>query len=418
MDARRHAWLGPTQLVQPLSIRVVAGVSVSLLVAVLLFAWLGTYTRRMHATGVVMPAAGLINVASPVAGVITSAGVQEGDAVDRGTLLYVINLDTHSSDGATQQQVIGQLTQQKSNLERQRDIRRSVATVEKKMLTDQRGNLQNQLDQLAQQIDIEKSAVEVLKSKADTLQRGVRSGIVRDSEFQSQNYLYIQTLSQLAQFQQMSLQTKGRISDLDGQLSAFDDKLAQDLNQIDRDILHIDELVTESQAKRSIEVRAPERGTATSIRLHVGQQVSAGAPLMTLLPSTGALEVSLFVDSTAIGFIEKGAPVVLRYAAYPFQRFGLYHGTVKEVTRAPVADLPAAEGAETHSDHAEAGLYRILVKPETPYVVAYGREKSLEAGMRVDADVGLEKRPLYRWLLDPLYQLQRSVTLVTDGGMR
>ena len=43
--------------------------------------------------------------------------------------------------------------------------------------------------------------------------------------------------------------------------------------------------------------------------------------------------------------------------------------------------------------------------------------KALEAGMQVDADIALERRPLYRWLFDPLYHLQRSVSLVSNGGL-
>ena len=51
-------------------------------------------------------------------------------------------------------------------------------------------------------------------------------------------------------------------------------------------------------------------------------------------------------------------------------------------------------------------------------MTAYGEQRRLEAGMRVEADIALEKRPLYRWLLDPLYHVKRSVDLVTEGGTR
>jgi membrane fusion protein len=414
-EAKKYAWLGPVQLVQPLSVKLITAISMALMLAAILFAFLGSYTRRMHATGIIIPTAGLITVASPTVGVATSVVVREGDHVAKGALLYVINLDTQSSDGATEQQVIDQLKQQKTNLEKQRSIRRSLAVGEKQGLKEQQSNLASQYEQLGHQIGVQESAVGVMKNKADVLERGVKNGIVRDSDFQTQNYLYIQTISQLAQFQQMLLQMKGKMAELDRQITAFDDKLAQDVNQIEREILHIDQQITESQAKRAIEVRAPEDGTATSIRVHVGQQVTAGAPLVTLLPQTDALEVSLFVDSAAIGFIEKGAPVILRYAAYPFQRFGLYGGTVKEVTRAPIGTLQ--QGAEA-APGMQAGLYRILVEPKIPYVMANGQRKTLEAGMRVDADIGLEKRQLYRWLFDPLYHLQRSVTLVSDGAVQ
>jgi membrane fusion protein len=418
MREERDGWLGPAQLVQPISIQVISGTTLALLIAVLLYACIGTYTRRVHATGVVLPSAGLITVASSAGGVVTSTAVREGAAVTKGELLYTINLDTNSSDGATQQRVLTALQRQRANLEKERDLRRATAQVEKQGLSDQRTNLQKQNSELAQQIAIEGQAVDIQKNKAAALQKGVQSGFVRDSEFQSQNYLYIQTLSQQAQFQQMQLQNDAKIADLGRQIAMFDDKLAQDVNNVDREILRVEQLISETEAKRTIEVRAPEAGTATSIRVHVGQQVVAGAPLLTLLPSAGKLSVDLFVDSAAIGFISKGAPVILRYAAYPFQRFGLYRGKVAEVTRAPVETLPENTGKDANGGgDARAGIYRVRVMPDQPYVMAYGKQKTLEAGMRVDADVALERRPLYRWLFDPLYHLQRSVSLVSNGGM-
>ena len=85
------------------------------------------------------------------------------------------------------------------------------------------------------------------------------------------------------------------------------------------------------------------------------------------------------------------------------------------MTRAPLeaADLPEAAGAKAKNGD---GIYRIIVRPDENSVIAYGESRRLEAGMRVEADIALEKRPLYRWLLDPLYRVKRSVDLVTRGG--
>ena len=145
--------------------------------------------------------------------------------------------------------------------------------------------------------------------------------------------------------------------------------------------------------------------------------VFAGATLLTLLPSEGRLQANLYVDSASIGFIEAGAAVMLRYAAFPFQRFGLYRGVVTEVTRAPLEgdEVPEArDGAKARP----GGTYRVIVRPDEDGVMAYGERRRLEAGMRVEADIALEKRPLYRWLLDPLSHLRRSLDLVTEGGGR
>lgn len=112
---------------------------------------------------------------------------------------------------------------------------------------------------------------------------------------------------------------------------------------------------------------------------------------------------------------------MLRYAAFPFQRFGLHRGIVTEVTRAPLEGDGAAQPEAVRDAARNAGnggVYRIIVRPDADSVSAYGEPRRLEAGMRVEADIALEKRPLYRWLLDPLYHVKRSVDLVTEGGER
>lgn len=414
-EARKDAWLGEAQVVQPLPIRIVAGACLGLVGLTLLYAVLGTYTRRVHAEGVLTPNVGLITVASPVAGRVSASGAKEGDRVRQGQLLYKLDLDAVSASGPTQERVIDELGRQKASVEKQRTLRAAMADTEKGSLREQIDNLEAQGRQLAEQIDLQDKLVPPLKDRVDVLAKAVSSGYARAADLQSQNYLYMQATSQLAQFRQGALQLAGKLGDLKSQLASYDDKLARDLAEMDRTAAQLEQQKAESEARRAIEVRAPETGILTSIRVQAGQGVAAGATLLTLLPSEGRLQANLFVDSSSIGFVETGAPVMLRYAAFPFQRFGLYRGTVSEVTRAPLdsAEAPAGSGLK---DKPNGSIYRIVVRPELDGVMAYGEKRRLEAGMRVEADIALEKRPLYRWLLDPLYRVKRSVDLVTDGG--
>jgi membrane fusion protein len=50
-------------------------------------------------------------------------------------------------------------------------------------------------------------------------------------------------------------------------------------------------------------------------------------------------------------------------------------------------------------------VYRITVKLKRQTVTAYGQPVPLQAGMQLEADVELETRRLYEWVLDPLYTL-------------
>lgn len=418
IEARRNAWLGEAQIIQPLPVRIVAAACVIMVAAVGLYAWQGTYTRRIHAVGLLAPDIGLISLASPVAGRVGSTGVREGDKVARGQLLYTIDLDAVSASGPTQERVIAELERQRQSVERQRTARADLAGTERQALREQMANLSEQSAQLAKQIDLQDKLVPPLRARVEELADAVARGYARAADFQSQNYLYMQASAQLAQFQQSRLQIDGKLADTKSQLAAYDDRLARDLADLDRTAAQLAQQKAESEARRAIEVRAPEAGTLTSIRAQVGQTVAAGATLLTLLPSAGRLQANLFVDSSAIGFAEAGAPVMLRYAAFPFQRFGLHRGVVTEVTRAPLGSDDAPDFARRAAARGEGtDLYRIVVRPDSDTVLAYGERRSLEAGMRVEADIALEKRSLYRWLLDPVTHVRESLALVTRGGL-
>jgi membrane fusion protein len=57
--------------------------------------------------------------------------------------------------------------------------------------------------------------------------------------------------------------------------------------------------------------------------------------------------------------------------------------------------LPSADQSKT--------FYRVIVTPDRQEVKVSGRLEPLQASMQVDASVLLEERPLYQWLVQPLY---------------
>jgi len=67
-----------------------------------------------------------------------------------------------------------------------------------------------------------------------------------------------------------------------------------------------------------------------------------------------------------------------------------------------VPTLPSSEQSKT--------FYRVIVAPDRQDVTAYGKLEPLQASMQVDALVLLEKRPLYLWIVEPLYDLHGGST--------
>lgn len=412
--AQQQNWLGEVQILSQPSLRASAFISSLLLLGVSAFSFYGSYTRRVHANGQVQPSSGLITIASPKTGRISTAFVHEGDHVLEGQLLYRINVDADSQKGPTQNRIVAQLELQKKSLEKQKAAKLSLASIEKQLLRSQLDNCIEQNEQLKKQIDVQEKLEEPIKNRADQLAQFVDRGLARSAEYQSQNYLYLQADSQLTQFRQAKLQIEGKILDLKAQIAGFEDKLAREVAEIDRSAAQIELSVAESDAQAIIEVRAPKEGNLTSIKVHSGQDVTIGGALLTLLPGSGQLQINLYVDSKAIGFIRTGQVVMLRYAAFPFQRFGLHRGTIIEVTRAPFDDKTPhnLRGMDPQKNEA---IYRVIVKPNEEEITIDGVAQALEVGMSVEADISLEKRALYLWMLDPIDRLKQSVGLVFNG---
>jgi membrane fusion protein len=260
-----------------------------------------------------------------------------------------------------------------------------------------------------------------LKAKSDQLAEANRNHIISDLAFQSQNTVYLEVLGRQGVVNQDYLQTEGKLVQAKATLAALDHKTEQSVNEIEQNILNVEQHIAENEAKQSIYVLAPADGIVTALRVHVGQGVDPNTTLVTLLPSSGTMEANLFVDSSAIGFLRVGAPVLLRYAAFPFQKFGLYKGTVTEITLAPISQDtspprgPSSPAEGTSSASEKGSLYRLVVTPQLPYVLAEGKQQKLEAGMQVQASIALDRRHLYEWAFEPLYQVQRSVRIITGA---
>jgi len=98
---------------------------------------------------------------------------------------------------------------------------------------------------------------------------------------------------------------------------------------------------------------------------------------------------------------------MVRYHAYPYQKFGQQRGNVTSISK---TTLSATELASVTGTVPGLGLdgeqfYRIRVDIEAQSVLAYGKLRPLQAGMLVEADILQETRHLYEWVLEPLYSL-------------
>ena len=80
-------------------------------------------------------------------------------------------------------------------------------------------------------------------------------------------------------------------------------------------------------------VRAPIGGRISLLQASVGQVADPRRLQMQIVPSDSPLQAELFIPARAIGFVEVGQDVRLLFDAFPYQRFGTYHGRITKVSQ-------------------------------------------------------------------------------------
>ena len=409
LRARELAWQGRAVLALGLPAAFTSFSSVALAAAMAALITFGGYSRRVDMEGTVLPSAGLIAISSPSAGWIAALAVREGEAVEKGTVLYTLDLDTATKDGSTQQQIINAQTVAREMLTHQIDRKIRMSEETQKDLRLKIENVKVQIDQLSEQLTMEQGFFKTITKEYNLFLGLVERRQASLNELDSRQQVWMQSQSKLQELESSKLRLKGELNDAQYQLATIAISTADEIDALKNKILDIDEKLANSEARRAIEIRAPEAGVVTTIVGHLGQVVGTGAPMLKMVPERATMHAELLAPSSAIGFIHEGERVLLRYSAFPYQKFGEYWGTVASVSQA------ALKPDEVESLRAGAPplkitgpFYRVIVNPDSQFVRIYSEERLLPASMQVQAYALLERRQLYEWIFDPLYDIGRA----------
>jgi membrane fusion protein len=205
------------------------------------------------------------------------------------------------------------------------------------------------------------------------------------------------------------LRLQGELNDAQSQLATVAFTTSDEIDTLKGKISEVSEKLASGEARRAIVVPAPGAGIVTAVVAHPGQVVGAGAPLLKIVPQGTSMQAVLLAPSSAIGFIRRGERVLLRYSAFPYQEFGEYWGTVTAVSRAALSPDEVQSLLAGAPPLREAGpFYRVVVQPDSRFVTVSGQPRALPASMQVEACALLDRRPLYRWVLQPLYDVARA----------
>jgi membrane fusion protein len=409
---QRARWLGSVLVVPRPSYTLMTGVAVAVVAGVIGLVAFGEYTRKARLTGLLAPERGLIQIVAPLSGVLTQVQAQEGLEVPAGTTLAVLSAERRSEAlGATQGEVVRALRSRHDSLVAERERHRALFAAQVAAQGARLDVIAAELGALDAELGLQRERVALadrtLARQRELQARGlvVEQDIRRAEEDALDQRLALQTLER-----QRTTLDRTRL-ELLAEREEAPMREALQLAEIERQAAEIEQALAEAEAAREVMIVAPETGTLTAMRAVAGGGVAAADTLMTLVPAGARLEARLYGPSRAIGFVRPGQRVLLRYDAYPHQKFGQYAGTVTSVSRATVsatelAGLPASADARGPATGADQSLYRVTVALDAQTANAYGAAQPLQPGMTLQADVLIETRRIWQWVLDPLHALR------------
>lgn len=404
--AQRRDWHGRIVLTHAWSLTVLGALLAATACALLLFAWFGSFTAHTTLRGRLVVARGVVEVTSTAAGTIVARHAVEGRHVTAGETLYVVSNESLSRAGTPiGQEVAEQLALRRASLVAQIASTAELERTERAALAMRRTALRAELASIDQALTAERRRLGLATAAAERYASMRAQGFVAEEQWAQREAALLEQQSRIDGLQREHAGLARLDAELEGRAATLPLEHAHAVAELERAIAGTDVEIAENDARRASTVTAPATGTITAPTGELAEPVERGQVLARIVPDDAMLQAELLAPSRAIGFVAAGGEVRLRYAAFPYQKFGLAQGSVVSVSEAPLALTEATARAGGRGEP----VYRVVVALGSQAVMAYGAPRRLLPGMEVEADVLLETRRLYEWAFEPLYALAGRV---------
>jgi len=403
LENQKENFFGEVLLIQPLSTTVLTIVTVVLTIGIALFLCLGSYTPKETVEGYLVPDKGLAKLYAPALSSISQVLVKEGEHVVAGQLLLSGATERSQSEGDDVDAVLlREIHSTETSLAARKETEISLFAKEKSKLIAQRDSAKKEVAQLEIQIATQAQRLALAEKRQEAAKKLLAESYLSEAAYQEQYEVYLAQRQQQEELQRQKEVRESNYQQAIRDLESLPLQQSARLFEIDKGFSELHQRQAEVTGRRHYALRAPFDGIITATQVHVGQNVGAGSFLMAVLPEGAAFYAQLFVPTRAVGFIEVGQPVRIRYTAFPHQKFGIYTGTVSEVARTILlpSELPIPVALKEP-------VYSVSVRLDAQDIHANrGNPLALQSGMLLEADIVLQERTLLEWILSPLYQFK------------
>ena len=416
---------------------IIAGIILVAFLAFGLGGWASTaeISGALIAPGDVVVDSNIKKVQHPTGGVVGQLFVHDGDHVKAGQILISLDVTVTRANLAIVTKGLTELYARKARLAAERDgadsvavpkelanhlddpdvqealaserrlfeLRRQDRAGQKKQLQERITQLQQEITGLAAQQDAKDKEVVLIEQELKGVRDLYAKNLVQLNRLTSLERDEAQLQGSRGQLVAQAAEAKGKIAETQLQIIQVDEDLASDvakeLRETDSKIgEYVERKVTaEDQLKRT-DIRAPQDGIVFQLTANtVGGVITAGDPIMMIVPEDDKLQVEVKVDPKDIDDVQVDQPVVLRFTSFNVRTTPEIDGKVVRI------------GADTTTDQRTGRTYySVRIAMADDQIKRLGDVK-LTPGMPVEAYVETGERTMLSYLIKPLHdQLMRS----------
>ncbi len=368
-----------------------------MLIALLTSSWLLNryYIRDQTITGSLQPDRGLLIHRANVLGRIGDIKVSAGERVAVGQVLMTLeSMDFMQGGASINTEQLLKLKQRLASLDEQDARTERLANLKLANLNTEYVAAQQQLAHLEVTEADQTTILNIAEKRLSNLRSLMADGHIAKTAVDEAEADLKQLKIQQRRLERDILTAKDNIKHLHNQQLQLPLETETLLANSHQQRLQIKQAILEAEGRAGQIVVAASDGIVDEINVHAGEEVNIGQGLIHLLPAGSNLIGELYIPTYAAGFVEAGQQLKVRYHAYPYQKYGIYHAEIVSMSETPL------------SDHQQQFFYTAKIKLQDANIMANGRKYALKTGMSFEADVMLSRRTFIEWLFEPLYSLK------------
>ena len=418
IEYKKIHWKGKALLLAGIPAWLVTLLASLFLLALVLSLIFCTFTQRIDVRGEVITLPHSVNVFAPQQGFVVNQHVKVGDIVNKGQPLYELDVSRNTINGNVSAAQIEVINEKIANAEDiisklTRNKAETLTALDKQLKTTSASLAETNRMLATTQVGLNK-----MHTNLSSYDKYLKDGLITKDQYNYQHSLYFQQQSAYQSLVTQKMQLESQLtqtnSDKITKAADFDNQISSQHNQIND---YKNQLV-ESNANGNLIIKATTNGKIESLAVTKGQMVENGSSLAQIKP-TGDIEyyLILWLPNNTIPYVKPGDTINIRYDAFPADKFGQFPGKVISISSVPASRQEMAEYTNVNNgtSQQELALYKAIIKIKDKTFNYNGKTLTLSNGLKAQAVVFLEERPLYMWMFTPFYKMTQSVSGPIDA---